>query len=117
MANDAPVVALVDGDPAHAFAHDGAVAARKLVDRADLAWSQIFAEVCDDARLPARELADACRRREGLAVRRQDFGKAAVLAEDQSSDREASRDAVGDALAAVASVDVDIPVARVQPRE
>src|SRR5438874_9274530 len=59
-ANDPPVLSLIDGDLAEAGAHNGALTAREIVDRADFTRTQIFAEVLDDPGLAAGELTDAC---------------------------------------------------------
>src|SRR5690606_23264864 len=51
------------------------------------------------------------------AARVEDFGKPAVLPEDQRRDRQRAGHTVGDPLAAVTGVDVDVVLARVASRE
>ena len=95
-----------------AAADDRSLARRELVDRADLAAGQIFGQVGDVLGAAFYEFAEAGSG-DRLAPRVEQLGEMGLLFEQQGGEVERSGDAVGDALAAVPGVDVDVAVARV----
>ena len=87
----------------------------KLLGRGDVAAGQIFGQIGDvlgAARMNSPRLVPGG----GLAAWVEQLGEARLLLEQQGGDIKRSGDAVGDALAAVAGVDVDVAVAGVAAR-